>query len=173
MIRELATDRLTLRPIGPDDADELLRVFRDAAVRRFLLDDTLVDREWVRGEIRRSREAFEAEGWGLWAARLHGRSRVAGFAGFRHFFDPPELQLLYGLTPDHWGQGLATEAARAVTDYAFDVLGFDRVIAATDVPNQASVRVMERLGMRFERRTDDGEGGTVYYRLDRPREARG
>ncbi|MDH3734740.1 MAG: GNAT family N-acetyltransferase, partial [Gemmatimonadota bacterium] len=112
-----------------------------------------------------SRASFAGEGWGLWAVRLSDSDVVAGFAGFRHFFDPPEVQLLYGLAPDFWGRGLATEAARAVVDYAFEQLDFEVVVAATDVPNVSSVRVMERLGMTFDRATDEGEHGTVYYRL--------
>jgi RimJ/RimL family protein N-acetyltransferase len=90
----------------------------------------------------------------------HARAaEIVGFVGFRPFFDPPELQLLHGLLPSHWGRGLAAEAVRTAMRCAFDRLGFEEVRAATDVPNGASVRV---------RRPDDGEHGTVFFRLGRP-----
>jgi RimJ/RimL family protein N-acetyltransferase len=56
----------------------------------------------------------------------------------------------YGLARDAWGKGLATEAARAVVDYGFSALGLAKVWARTDPRNAASVRVLEKLGMRRE-----------------------
>jgi len=78
------------------------------------------------------------------------------------------LELLFGLSPTHWGQGFATEAAEAVIRYAFETLGVTLVHASTDVPNQASVRVMERLGMHFERQATINGLDTLFYRLPRP-----
>ena len=83
------------------------------------------------------------------------------------FFEPPELQLLYGLLPSVWSRGYATEAARAVMRHALDDLGFDEIRAATDVPNHASVRVLERLGLREWKRSEDGPRGTVFFRAVR------
>ncbi len=166
----LETSRLTLRPVRPVDADELLAIFTDPDVRRFLLDDEVVGGEWVEDEVRRSDALFRELGCGLWTIRLRGAAPIVGFVGFRHFFDPPELQLLYGLTPSHWRRGLATEAATAVVRYAFRELGFERVDAATDLPNVASIGVMERLGMEADReRTSAGSPGTVWYSVERGR----
>ena len=160
----ITTQRLTLRPFAHDDLSELHELFTDADVRRHLLDDTVVSREWVEDEIASSRGRFAESGGGLWA--LHGLDRdgIVGFVGFRPFFDPPELQLLYGLLPSHWGRGLATEAAAAALDYAFGVLGLEEVRAATDAANTASVAVLQRLGMR-ERRPTEGAGGTRFFQL--------
>jgi ribosomal-protein-alanine N-acetyltransferase len=77
---------------------------------------------------------------------------LIGFCGFWHFHEPPELELLYGIAPDHWHKGLATEAANAMIRYGFDVLRFERIVASTDAANTASVRVMERAGLRFWKR---------------------
>lgn len=163
----LQTERTVLRPFDMGDADELLRVFRDPGVKRFLLDDTLVDLAWVRNEILASDSRFLRSGTGLWAARVENESPIVGFVGFRPFFDPPELQLLYGLLPEFWGRGLATEIAKAARDHAFRVLGLTTLTAATDIPNQKSARVLERLGMREERVNDEGRSGTGFYRLER------
>src|SRR5262245_58754509 len=69
-----------------------------------------------------------------------------------YFHDPPQLELLYGIAPDRWNKGLATEAAIAMIGYGFEVLGFERIEASTDALNAASVRVMARAGMRFWKR---------------------
>lgn len=166
-VREIATSRLDLRPIRSTDSAGLLLVFRDPEVRRYLLDDTLVSPEWVEAEIDASQRAFDEEGWGIWAIRKLGDDRIRGFVGFREFFDPPERQLLYGLLPESWGLGYASEAGAAVLAYAFEVLRVESVVAATDAPNVRSIAVMKRLGMTFQRRTEDGVYGTEFYECRR------
>lgn len=108
----LRTERLTRHPFVENDIDELHRVFQDAEVRRYLLDGRLVSREWVADEVTRSSYLFEVHGYGLWSLRRTDRSAVIGFAGYRFFHEPPELQLVSGLLPPHWRRGLATEACR-------------------------------------------------------------
>ena len=137
--------------------------FRDADVRRYLLDGKSVSAEWVTAEIRASERRFGSGGGGLWALRPRSDPTVIGFVGFRAFFEPPEPQLLYGLLPAYWGQGLATEAAAAACRFAFETLGWTEARAAIDVPNVASGAVLERL--RLPARTYDGGR----HRVLRPR----
>lgn len=162
----LYSERMVMRPVSQSDAGSLLEVFRDPGVRRYLLDDTLVSPEWVGDEIASSNVRFGTLGAGLWAIRLVDDHAIIGFVGFRNFFDPPRLQLLYGLLPEFWGQGLATEAARRVCDYAFSELGFDRIEAATDAPNERSIAVLVRLGMSLLRMPEVGSPGTVFHEID-------
>jgi [ribosomal protein S5]-alanine N-acetyltransferase len=143
----IPTERLFLVPSSPQHTDILLDMFRDPHVRRYLLDDQLVDRAWVDEEVRASARRFASGSIGLYIASLRDTGEVAGFVGFRPFYEPPVLQLLYGLLPAHLGRGLATEMASAVVTHAFEVHGFDVVLASTDEPNVASIRVLERLGM--------------------------
>ncbi len=163
----LTTARLDLRPFADADADELLLLFQTPEVRRYLLDDLIVTPNWVAEETQSSWARFEGGTLGLWAVRLPDRPEIIGFVGFRPFFDPPELQLLYGLLPDRWGQGFATECAEAACDCAFNVLGFQTVSAATDLPNTGSAAVLRRLGMSLDRTSVEGEGGTGFFSIDR------
>jgi ribosomal-protein-alanine N-acetyltransferase len=148
-------------------------MWSEPAVRRFLWDDKVVPRETVMEIIEASNETFSRSGLGYWMVHLKGGSEVVGFCGLRHFrfekesADADEVEILYGLAPAHWGKGLATEAAAAVVRYGFEVLGLTRICAGADPPNQDSFRVMERLGMRFLRRTAVGELEAVYYVLYR------
>ena len=165
--KQLATARLELVPFSPSDTNELLRIFRNHAVRRYLLDDDVVPDEWIVDEIESSRQRFENGSMGLWSVRLREGPEIVGFVGFRDFFEPPQLQLLYGLIPEYWGRGLATESARAVCGYAFDKVGWARIRAATDLPNTASAKVLLRLGMVLDRTTEEESAGTAFYSMDR------
>ena len=126
----IETARLFMRPFEPGDADNLHRVFVDADVRRFLLDDQVVSRDWVEEEIAASIARFETRSAGLFSVSLKNDQTMIGFCGFRPFFEPPQLQLLYGLLPAYWSRGLATEAARAMIEFGFKAVGFDRITAS-------------------------------------------
>ena len=163
----LESERVILLPVKGEELERLHAIFTEPEVRRYLLDDQVVPADWVSQEIERSEALFAELGCGLWSIREKSGAGIAGFVGLCHFFEPPELQLVYGLHPSRWGVGLATEAARAVLDYVFVRLGFQEVAAATDIPNDASVRVMKRLGMVFDMEMAEGEAGTVVYTLAR------
>ena len=82
-------------------------------------------------------------------------SRLIGYCGFfRQIVDEvDEIEIGYRLHPDYWNRGLATEAARAVRDYAFGVLQLERVISLIHPDNRASRRVTEKNGMSLEKET--------------------
>jgi ribosomal-protein-alanine N-acetyltransferase len=92
---------------------------------------------------------------------------LAGFCGLRLFGDPPTVEVLYGLLPAYWGQGLATEAAMAMLRFGFEELGLERIYAGADPPNTASFCVMERLGMTFSKRIVAGGLEAIYYEISR------
>jgi RimJ/RimL family protein N-acetyltransferase len=77
------------------------------------------------------------------------------------------LELLYGIAPEHWNRGLATEIARTLVRYDFEELGFSEVWASTDAPNAVSARVLEKAGLRFERRAVVDGLETHFYSLPR------
>ena len=164
----LITERTTLRPIDSDDVPALHALWTDPGVRKYLWDDILINRERAAEVVAASVDDFAAHGFGLWAVRETATGEWIGFCGFRSS-DDKEVELLYGIWPRYWGQGLATEAARALLSYAFLTLGLTEVVAATDVPNHASARVLERLGMQFERRGLLNGLDTLFYRLPRQR----
>jgi len=163
----LETARLRLAPFRAGEAGELHRLWTEPPVRRFLWDGRVVPPEQTAGIVRDSLRLFAADGFGLWSLRLRDGGELAGFGGFWHFRDPPERELLLGLAEAWWGQGLAAEAGRALVRFAFEELGFDAVRGSTDAPNRASVRVMEKLGMEFERRETIDGLDTVFYAVRR------
>ena len=164
----LETRRLLLAPINRGDCAELLRLWRDPAVRQYLWDDELIDSDTVQQGQAASEQCFERYGAGLYALRWRSDpGRLIGFCGFRESAEAGPIELLYGIYPDYWGMGIVTEAAQELLRHGFQDCGFPRVLAATDTPNQNSVRVMQRLGMQFVERKPWRGLDTVFYELER------
>jgi ribosomal-protein-alanine N-acetyltransferase len=159
----LETARLCLRPFVLADVDDLHRLFTQPGVRKYLWDDEVIPRRRALEIVEKSVASFRAHGFGLWAVTPRHTDGIIGFCGFWHFHDPPQLELLYGIAPERWNTGLATEAATAMIGYGFETLGFARIEASTDAANGASVRVMERAGMRFWKREITNGLDTIYY----------
>src|SRR5688572_21808133 len=165
----IVTSRLSLRPVSIDEVDALHAMWTDADVRRYLWDDVIIPRERAEEVVRSIITSFERDGRGMWCIYEHAGHTPCGFCGFlpRESAEPAEL--IYGLLPAAWGRGYATESARAVIEYAFGTLNVAHIVAATDVPNGASIRVMERLGMRFVRREAVNGVELVFYGIENSR----
>jgi ribosomal-protein-alanine N-acetyltransferase len=163
----IETARLWLRPFTPEDEDALHRLWIDPDVRKYLWDGEVVSRERVAAVIEESVASFEKKGLGLWGIFPRDEEILIGFSGFWHFHQPPRLQLLYGIAPAYWNRGLATEVALVLIRYGFEALGIDRIEASTDASNIGSIRVMEKAGMKFERRACMQGLDTILYSISR------
>ena len=149
----LETERLFLRHFHILDSKPMHSVFGDADVMRF--GDGAQTEEWVRSWLRTCLEHYYATwGFGPYAVVERRERAVIGYCGLFFFPDvngQPEIEIGYRLARSSWGQGYATEAASAVRDFAFGTLGIKRLIAMIDPANTASVRIAEKLGMRYEK----------------------
>ncbi len=143
----LHTDRLTLRPVGRADGAWLHRHWNRPEVGRYLWDGEAVGQDTVEGAIAQSDADFAEHGWGLWLVVRRESGQPVGFAGLRTVPGHELVEVLYSLEPEHWGAGLATEAARAVLEQGWST-GLDHIAGGIDAPNDASRRVLQRLGMR-------------------------
>ena len=142
----LRTERLVLRPVTADDHAALLAHWGAPDVRRFLFDGAPLSAAEITEAIEDSTRDFARAGYGLWLVHENGRSDLVGTAGLRPL-ENLGLEIFYSLAPGSWGQGYATEAARAVLDHALGPLGLPEVLAEVDEGNTASIAVIERLGM--------------------------
>lgn len=149
----LTTERLFLRHFHILDVEPMLRVFEDAEVMRF--GDGVQTREWIQDWLRTCLERYyQTWGFGPYAVVERSSHKVIGYCGLFFFPDvagQPEVEIGYRLARSAWGQGYATEAARAVRDFAFGTLGLTRLIAMIDPANVASIRVAEKIGMQYEK----------------------
>jgi ribosomal-protein-alanine N-acetyltransferase len=164
---EIETARLRLRPYRERDVDALHALWTDPDVRRYLWDDKRIDREAAADLVRRMLELESTRGLGHFCLLVRDEERVVGFCGLQLQPASDEIELLYGIEPALWGRGLVSEAVQAVLRYGFEELGLERIIAVCDLPNRASVRVMENAGMTFERRWRGEVGELVQYAIRR------
>lgn len=147
------TERLILRHFHIVDAPALERIFCDPEVMRY--SSGVKTPQWVRKWLHGCLEDyFQKWGFGLWAVVEKRSHNVIGYCGLSRFEDvggQPETEIGYRLARDYWGHGFATEAACAVRDYGMGILGFTRLISIIDANNVASIRVAEKVGMRYEK----------------------
>jgi aminoglycoside 6'-N-acetyltransferase I len=162
----LETERLFLRQWVPDDWVRFRPLGTDPRVLEFLAGDPWPD-ERIRRFIERGMEMTQARGWILWPVIHRGDGVLVGFCGFTDE-RAPEVEIGWRFLPDYWGRGLATEAAAAVLKYGFEAFGFPRVISVAHHSNRRSIRVMEKLGMAFERRFVDRGIEIVQYARANP-----
>jgi RimJ/RimL family protein N-acetyltransferase len=157
----LQTARTRLREFNEDDLDNLANMVDDDEQMRFY------PRPKTRGEasawIKRNISLYKHYGFGFWFIESALTGDFVGYCGIRPHEQLPEIEIGWHTNKKYWSQGLATEAARACRDLAFDRFALDRLIGIVDPRNVASVRVAEKIGMRAEHEaTFDGYRWVVY-----------
>ncbi|MGO0694222.1 GNAT family N-acetyltransferase [Pseudomonas guariconensis] len=136
-----------LTPLRPSDAAYLVRLYTDPVVRAYLggplSDEAAVSRSEL--ELEAHREAP------LWVIRTRVEEQFAGVVSFDLHHDGADIEVSYELLPEHFGKGYATEALTLALLYGKNVMGLKRVIAETQSKNLASICLLKRVGMIFER----------------------
>jgi RimJ/RimL family protein N-acetyltransferase len=178
LITSLETERLILRQWRPGDREPFARMNADPAVMEFF--PACLSRAESDQGVDRIERHFRERGFGLFAAELRREGTLIGFIGLNvprfvaHF--TPCVEIGWRLAADYWGQGLATEGARAALWNGFESLALDQIVAFTVPGNVRSRRVMEKLGMRHDPADDFDHPGLaeghpmrkhVLYRLRR------
>ncbi|WTO38828.1 GNAT family N-acetyltransferase [Streptomyces achromogenes] len=145
---ELHTDRLLLRRWRDSDLEPWAAMNADPEVREHSGD--LLSRDRSNASVAQYQADFDRRGYGWWAVEVRGTGEFIGFAGL----DPVDdgmpftgVEIGWRLARSAWGQGYATEAARAVLAYGFDTLGLPEILAVTTSTNHRSQAAMRRIGM--------------------------
>lgn len=149
-IPTLRTPRLTLRALAAADLDAFAAMQADPEVMRHLGNGGTRTREETWDGMARMLGQWPLRGYGMFALEETATGRFAGRAGILHPYSWPEPELAYGLDRPFWGQGLATEAARALLGWAFGPLGLSRLISYVRPANAGSVAVLRKLGATRE-----------------------
>ena len=166
----LETERLILRELTPDDIDALHAITSDPQVVRYVGDGTPLPRELADKWIAVSQNNYRTKGYGASAVMLKASGAFIGYAGIIHAPEHDhQPELIYGFTPAYWGQGFATELARALIDYTFREFLLPYIIATIDPDNTPSRLVADKIGMTHERTEADSDGElTAFYIIRNP-----
>lgn len=147
---EFETERLFLRQWKPADRAPFAALNADPRVMEFF--PALLTRAESDAMADRCESLIDKRGWGFWAAELKGSHEFIGFVGLHipsaQLPFSPCVEVSWRLTFQHWGKGLATEAAQGALRIGFGALGFQEIVSFTVVGNRRSRAVMERLTMR-------------------------
>jgi ribosomal-protein-alanine N-acetyltransferase len=168
----LETERLILRKMIPEDADQLLLIFSDPKVMQSF-GGTLFDRAMMERWIVRNLKHQDRYGYGIFSVILKEKDELVGDCGLERMEvdGSQEVELGYDFRSDYWNRGLATEAAAAVRDYAFEQLGIERLISLIRPGNLASQRVAEKIGMNKKKECEQHNQRYYVYSLSRSAES--
>lgn len=158
----IETDRVFLRDWVLDDWTRFRNLASDLRVLKYIgTSEPWSDertKRFVEGGIRESAK----RGWVMWPVISKEDWRFAGICGFDNGF-PPDVELGWWLAPQYWGRGIATEMASAVMRMGFEKFGFPKLISVAHSDNKASLRIMQKLGMAYERNMSDQGCDLVVY----------
>lgn len=151
-VNVLETERLNLRPLTEQDAEFILEILNDPSFIRNIGDRKVRTNEGARVYIRNGPIASYAKhGFGLCLVELKETHESIGMCGLIKRDTLHDVDIGYAFLPRYWSKGYAVESALAVRDFARNVVGLKRLVAITDPENTGSIRVLEKIGMTFEK----------------------
>lgn len=148
-IPTITTARLTLRPLAPEDAGALHRIYQVEGVLRYFPSPLPPPLEKVQKFIQDQTQHWEEHGYGNWALVPQDGTQLIGWAGPQFLPETGETEIGYLLARPSWGCGYATETALASLDFIFTNFNFPHIIALVHPENAASRHVLEKCGLRL------------------------
>ena len=170
-MKVLETQHLIVRHLRVDDLADLLEVCGDPDVMLYMGDGRPLSREQTEKWIEKSQVNYRQHGFGCFAVVARESHKFVGFCGLVNpsFGKVPEAEIIYALKKEHWGQGLAREVAGAMIEFGFGQCHLQRIVATIAPENSASVRIVERLGLKCQGdRTDEHGLPEVVYAIENP-----
>lgn len=148
---EVESPRLFIRPWRPEDRPVFMQKFvQDTEMMRYINHGQVWEEAKVDAYFERQRRFLGECGCCVGAVVEKQTNEVIGGAGIQPQDLSGDFEFAWSIWKEHWGRGLATEAASALKDHAFRVMRLSRIVAIADVPNLASIRIMQKIGMRYD-----------------------
>jgi RimJ/RimL family protein N-acetyltransferase len=148
----LTTERLILRNFAPSDAEFILRLLNEPSFIHFIGDKGVRNLDDARQYILNGPIAsYDKNGFGLYLVGLRVDNTPVGMCGLLKRESLQDVDIGFAFLPEFWNKGYALEAANAVMVYGKDVLKLPRIVAITNKDNHASAKLLNRIGLRFDR----------------------
>ncbi len=151
-MRILETERLIIRHLTQDDGEFIFELLNEPAFVRNIADRgvrTIDDAQAyiLNGPV----DSYAKNGFGLFAVELKETGLPTGVCGLIRRDVLPDVDIGYALLERYWNKGYAHEAAAAVLNYGYKTIKLKRIIAFTTLDNAASAKVLEKIGLQFDR----------------------
>lgn len=148
----LETERLLLRHLNDDDAEFMLELLNDPSFIQNIGDRKIRALDGAKAYIHNGPVASYAKnGFGLYLVQLKETGESIGMCGLIKRDQLKDVDIGYAFLPRYWSKGYAIESALAVKEHARDGIGLKGIVAIVDPNNAGSIRVLEKLGMTFEK----------------------
>jgi len=148
----LQTERLVLRRLSSGDSEFILELLNQPSFLQYIGDKGVRNNDDAINYIKTGPVAsYERFGFGLYLVELKGTAVPIGICGLLKRDTLPDVDVGFAFLPEYWSRGYAFEAAEAVMNYGKEVLGLRRIVAITSLDNEASIRLLEKIGLKFER----------------------
>jgi ribosomal-protein-alanine N-acetyltransferase len=148
----LETERLLLRHLSIEDADFILELLNEPSFIRNIGDRGIRTLDGANSYILNGPVASYAKnGFGLYLVKLKETNESVGMCGLIKRDTLEDVDIGYAFLPKFWSKGYAVEAAQAVKEYAREQIQLNRIVAIVDPQNQGSIRVLEKIGLQFEK----------------------
>ncbi|HZG17118.1 MAG TPA: GNAT family N-acetyltransferase [Candidatus Bathyarchaeia archaeon] len=166
-MKVLETDRLILRHQSMEDAAFILELLNDPSWIKYIGDRGVRTLEDARGYIENvSQDMYARLGFGFYLTELKDGGVPIGICGLVKRESLEDVDVGFAFLPKFWGNGYAFEAASAVMNYATGVLGLQRIVGITNENNQASAKLLQKLGMHYEGMISLGEKELCLYGIN-------
>jgi len=156
------TERLILRELTPEDAEHFFNLNQNPNVIKYTGDSSFTSVEEARNFLKNYKD-YERNGYGRWAVVDKSDHTFLGWCGLKYHEETRETDIGFRFFEEYWNKGYASESAAASLNYGFEKLNLPKIIGRAMAENTASIRVLQKMGMLFDREFDfDGNNGVIY-----------
>jgi RimJ/RimL family protein N-acetyltransferase len=160
----IETERTLIRPFTEADYQAVFDFGSDKEVQKYTGDKLLASVEQAKEIIKNVWFAdYKKYGYGRWAVVYKKDKKVIGFAGLKYLPEFDKTDIGFRFLPQYWGKGIATEVSLPIIKYGFEKLGLKEIIGIADPANKGSVKVLEKIGLKFYKSAIYDEGSSKKY----------
>ena len=163
----IESERLIFRKFTLEDLPQLIEQRSDPDVNKYLGGTRLQNPEALAKRLSFYISCYGTHGYGMCAMIWKPTGEVIGSAGLQPLDGTDEVEVGYSMIKEYWGRGIGTEAARAWMKHGFTDHGLDRIVAVAHLGNQASMHIMEKLGMHYEKTEEHYGAECAFYAISK------
>ncbi len=167
IIPEIETERLLLREFREQDLNSYAEICSNKLFRQYLGNGKILSREETWESMSSSLGHWHLRGYGIWALERKLNNSLIGHVGLLNPEGWPGVELCWALSPEYWGNGYATEAAKETICWAFTHLKIDSLISLIYPDNNASIKVSNRIGQKFQKEIQFFDSTLYMYSINR------